>query len=322
VGEFQAGGGASVNRSLGLRIYCFVVARRRWKAYIMSIFSSPPAGLPLPRWLRTVAFAVTIGGLGGCHDTGDITGSIGSSNQALPTSDADLRTYADDWGKRYDANPGEKVVSMNYAKALRALTRYAQAAAVMQAAAVKLPKDMEVLGAYGKALADAGQLQQANEVLSRAYTAEEPNWSDMSVQGSIADQLGDHAKAQDLYHNALKIAPGEPNVLSNLGLSYALTKQLPLAEQVLRQAADNPRADSRVRDNLALVLSLQGKFAEAEQIERRDRSPEAAAVNVAAIRQMIAQSNSWRDIQSLEAKKRGAKPAPGNPPLAADHPAS
>jgi Flp pilus assembly protein TadD len=112
--------------------------------------------------------------------------------------------------------------------------------------------------------------------------------------------------------------------LSNLGLSYALTKQLPLAEQVLRQAVENPRADSRVRDNLALVLSLQGKFAEAQKVEQQDRSAQAAAANVASIRQMIAQSNSWRDIQALDSKKHPAKPAPAAPsipPVVANEPA-
>jgi Flp pilus assembly protein TadD len=295
----------------------------------MSIFSSPPPDGFARRGLRKAALVVLIGALGalgGCHDNGDVTGSIGAVNQSLPSADADLRAYAEEWGKRYDADPGEKIASINYAKALRALTRYAQAAAVMQAAAVKSPKDMEVLGAFGKALADAGQLHQASDVLSRSYTAEEPNWSSMSVQGSIADQLGDHAGAQQLYRDALKIAPGEPNVLSNLGLSYALTKQLPLAEQVLRQAADSPRADQRVRDNLALVLSLEGKFGDAQQIEQRDRPAETAAANVAAIRQMIAQSNSWRDIQTLDAKKRGAKPianktTPDNAPMVITRPA-
>jgi Flp pilus assembly protein TadD len=297
----------------------------------MSIFSATGIGrISSGRWVRGAAFALLAGALaplGGCRDMGDVTGSIGGSNsQALPTSDEDLRAYADTWGKRYDANPGDKVASINYSKALRALTRFPQAAAVMQAAAVKLPNDMEVLGAYGKALADAGQLQQAADVLSRSYTQERPNWSNMSVQGSVADQLGDHTQAQEYYRSALKIAPGEPNVLSNLGLSYALTKQLPLAEQVLRQAVENPRADARVRDNLALVLSLQGKFSEAEQVERQDRSAEAATANVAAIRQMIAQSNSWRDIQTLEAKKKGAKPAsnkatPDKAPLVINHPA-
>jgi Flp pilus assembly protein TadD len=271
-----------------------------------------------------VVFATILGAVGGCDVSGDITGSIDSKSAPSPAAQDNLRADADELGKRYDANPGEKVVSISYAKALRALTRYTQAAAVMESAAVKAPSDMEILSAYGKALADAGQLQQAADVLSRSYTSERPNWSSMSVQGSIADQLGDHAKAQDYYRGALKIAPGEPAVLSNLGLSYALTKQLGPAEQALREAAASARADIRVRDNLALVLSLEGKFAEAEQISRRDRSPQAAAANVTSIRQMIAQSNSWRDIQALDARKRSTKPGPtaANAPVGVARPAS
>ena len=56
------------------------------------------------------------------------------------------------------------------------------------------------------------------------------------------------------------------------------------------------------------MLSLEGKFQEAQAIEQRDMSPEAAAANVTAIRQMIAQNNSWREIETMDAKKRGVKP--------------
>jgi Flp pilus assembly protein TadD len=256
---------------------------------------------------RRATLAFLIGALiplGGCRSSDDITGSISAPSSALPTSDEALRAYADDWGHRYDSDPGGKAVSINYARALRALGRYSQAVAVMQSAAVKAPKDMEVLGAYGKALADAGELQQAADVLSRSYTPEQPNWSSMSTQGSVADQLGDHAQAQKFYHDALQLAPNRPEILSNLGLSYALDKKLPEAEQTLREAAAQPTADRRVRDNLALVLALEGKFAEAQQVNERDMSPEAAAANVAAVRQMIAQSNSWREIQAADMKKR------------------
>jgi len=224
------------------------------------------------------------------------------------------RAYAADWGRRYDASPGEKVASINYARALRALTRYDEAAAVMQAAAVKAPHDFEALGAYGKALADDGQFEQSKEVLARAYTPERPDWTIMSVQGSVADRLGDHEGAQKFYTDALKIAPGEPSVLSNLGLSYALTKRLPEAEQALREASASPIADARVRQNLALILSLEGKFAEAEQISRRDMTAEAAAANVAAIKQMIAQNDSWRDLQTGAKAKRAMLAAPALAP--------
>src|SRR5271154_6505183 len=132
----------------------------------------------------------------------------------------------------------------------------------------------------------------------------------MSVQGSVADRLHDHVAAQQFYRDALKIAPGEPSVLSNLGLSYALTKQLPEAEEALRTASESPRADARVRNNLALILALEGKFDDAEQVSRKDMSAQAASANVLAIRQMIAQSDSWRDLQTGAKIKRPAASSP------------
>jgi Flp pilus assembly protein TadD len=227
----------------------------------------------------------------------DLTGSI-SRNDVPPNDPAGLRRFTESWGKRYEANPNDKQVILAYARGLRAEGKVTQAVAVLQQAAMRSPNDLEILGAYGKALADAGRLEEAAGVLRQAHTAERPNWSIYSAQGSVADQLGDHYGAQAFYVEALKLAPGEPSVLSNLGLSYALNKELGKAEDMLRQAAKHPRADARVRQNLALILSLQGKFAEAETAASRDLSAEEAAANVVAIRQMISQSNAWREIQN------------------------
>jgi Flp pilus assembly protein TadD len=274
-----------------------------------SLFASPRLGA-----VALAALLLCAAPLAGCHDIGDVSGSIASIAQPLPSDDAGLRTYTEDWGKRYDASPGAKIASINYARGLRALTRYSEAAAVMQSAAVKAPQDFEVLGAYGKALADSGQFEQAKEVLARSYTAERPDWTIMSVQGSVADRLGDHQGAQKFYSDALKIAPDEPSVLSNLGLSYALAKDLPDAETALRQASASPRADARMRQNLALILALEGKFAEAETISRQDMSAQAASDNVTAIKQMIAQNDSWRDLQTGAVKP---KSSPKHPRLAA-----
>ena len=246
--------------------------------------------------------------LAGCHDFGDVTGSIPNST-AMPTNEARLRAYADELGKRYDANPGEKTVSIEYARALRALTRYSEAVAVIQTAAIKAPKDFDVLGEYGKALADAGQLTQAKDVLSHAYTPDNPRWDVMSVQGTVADRLGDHPTAMQFYRDALKIAPGEPSVLTNMGLSLALAKHLPEAEQALRQAVASPKADARMRGDLALVLALEGKFGEAETVGRTDLSPAAAHANVEAIRRMIAENDSWRELRKPAKTARPKSPA-------------
>ena len=126
-----------------------------------------------------------------------------------------------------------------------------------------------MLGAYGRALADVGNYEQALEVLNRAHTPDQPDWRILSAQGAVLDQMGRHDEAQRYYASALKIMPDEPSVLSNLGLSYALSKDLPQAEATLRRAAAQPGAEPRVRQNLALVVGLQGRFAEAETIAAR-----------------------------------------------------
>jgi len=256
-----------------------------------------------------VAAVTAVGAtLAGCHDFGDVTGTIPVS-RSMPTDEARMRAYADDCRGRYERNPGEKAASIEYARILRALTRYNEAVAVMETAAVKSLKDEDVLGEYGKALADAGQLTQAKDVLTRAYTPDNPRWDVMSVQGAVADRLGDHASAMQFYRDALKIAPGEPSVLTNMGLSYALAKKLPEAEQTLRQAVASPKADARMRGDLALVLALEGKDAEAEEVSRTDLPPEAARANVQTIRAMIADNGSLRDLR----KRPGGKPAASAP---------
>jgi Flp pilus assembly protein TadD len=96
-----------------------------------------------------------------------------------------------------------------------------------------------------------------------------------------------------------------------MGLSLALAKRLPEAEDALRQAVASPKADARVRADLALVLALEGKFSDAETVGRADLPPDAARADVEAIRQMIAQNDSLRDLRkpAKRAKPKAAKTA-------------
>jgi len=248
------------------------------------------------RMIAVAALAAAAADLCGCRDFGDVTSSIPAA-PAAGAGAAELRAYAENCRRRYEANPGEKSASIDYARALRALTRYGEAVAVMQTAAVKYPKDEDILGEYGKALADAGELSQAKDVLTRAYTPDNPKWDVMSVQGAVADRLDDHAAAMQFYRDALKIAPGEPSILTNMGLSFALARRLPDAERSLREAVASPKADERMRGDLALVLALEGKYGEAEKVSLADLSPEAAHANVEVIRRMIAGNSAWRDLR-------------------------
>jgi Flp pilus assembly protein TadD len=254
------------------------------------------------RLLASAALAGVLAlSVAGCKTTrsSETTGSI-----AAPRSDGQWRSESQAWGERYRSNPRDVDAAIRYARSLRALDQRSQAAAVLEQAVIHNPKNTALLGAYGRALADVGNNQQAMEVLSRAHTPDQPDWRILSVQGAVLDQMGRHDDARRYYSAALKIVPGEPSVLSNLGLSYALSKNLPQAETTLRRAAaGGNRADPRVRQNLALVVGLQGRFEEAEGLARADLPSEEAAANVAYLRQMIAQQADPKKTVRADARR-------------------
>ncbi|WP_213773390.1 tetratricopeptide repeat protein [Bradyrhizobium sp. dw_78] len=243
------------------------------------------------RYLTSAAVAaVFAAGLGGCQTMSDITGSLTSKAD----TDSDPRRMTEMAGERYRANPKDADAALAYGQALRTSGQRSQAAAVLEQATIAHPGNKPLLAAYGRALADNGNFQAAFDVLSRAHTPDNPDWRILSVQGTVLDQLGRHDEARGYYISALRIVPDEPSVLSNLGLSYMLSRDLPKAEETLRQAYASGKADSRVRQNLALVVGLQGRFAEAEGIAKADLPPDEAAANVAYLKQMLSHKDAPR----------------------------
>lgn len=214
-----------------------------------------------------------------------------SLTYAKPGSSAAMRAVSS-WGSKYEKDNKDRATILGYANALQQNEQIEQAMAVLRAAVISHPNDREIASAYGKVLAMNGRFDEALNVLQRSQTPQMPDWKLMSAQAAIYDQMGNHERARGLYHQALKIAPNDPTLLNNLGLSYLLSNQLPEAEYTLRKAAALPGADSRVRQNLALALGIQGKFAEAEQVARSELDPKQAEANIAYLRDMIAQSRS------------------------------
>lgn len=250
--------------------------------------------------------AVLISGLlAGCASphkeltTGSIptaSASGSASLNAAAMNAGQLNAAAQSLGKAYEKNPKDRTVGLNYANVLRMTGRNDQALAVMQQVAIQYPADREVLAAYGKSQAAAGQLDQALVTVGRAQTPDRPDWKLKSAEGAILDQLGRSPEARQRYREALDIQPNEPSVLSNLGMSYLLSKDLKTAETYLRKATEQPGADSGVRQNLALAIGLQGRFPEAEAIARQELSPQQAEANVAYLRSILSQQNAWQKL--------------------------
>ncbi len=238
-----------------------------------------------------VALAASLGACANKPKDGDITGSI---RNPFVTADTNPRSEIERLGEAYKNKPADAGVAIAYAQALRRNEQTAQAVAVLEQATIKNPSHRALAGEYGRALAETGRLQQALEVLGRAHTPDQPDWRVLNAQGAIHDQLGNYKAARRLYQAALKIAPEESAVLSNLGLSYILSKELKLAEATLRRAVQKPGAEKRARQNLALSLALQGKFEEAEKIAAGDLPAEEASANIAALRELIKEQQQPR----------------------------
>src|SRR3954462_3104646 len=253
----------------------------------------------LARLLASAAVsAIVAAGLGGCQTMADVTGSVGPPKPEA-AADTDPRRAAEIYGERYRANPKDADAALRYGQALRATGQRAQAVAVLEQATIAHPGNKPLLAGYGRALADNGNFKQAFDVLARAHSPDNPDWRILSVQGTALDQLGRHDEARRYYASALRIVPEEPSVLSNLGLSYVLSKDLPKAEETLRRAYASGKADARVRQNLGLVVGLQGRFAEAETIVKADLPAEEAAANVAYLKEMLSRKNTSRGTESI-----------------------
>jgi Flp pilus assembly protein TadD len=244
--------------------------------------------------------------LSSCAKDTQTTGSVTAGAQefsfaqlTMPELNEAVRRH----GERYQNDATDKQTGLAYGTLLRMTGRDEQALAVMRKLVIHHPDDNEILAAYAKALAATGNLPEALDALRRAQKPEQPDWRLLSAQGAILDQLDKSAEARRYYRRALEIIPEEPSVLSNLGMSYLLTNDLSAAESYLRKAIAQPGADSLVRQNLALVVGLQGRFSEAERIAAAELPPAEAKANIAYLRDLLAQQNAWSQLEDIDSQK-------------------
>ncbi|MFT6659799.1 tetratricopeptide repeat protein [Maritalea sp.] len=200
---------------------------------------------------------------------------------------------AQDFAQKYQNNPRDIRTTIYYAAALRAVGQPGQAVSVLERARTEFPRDRDVALAFAKALASNGQFNQALNIIDAAIRVEAPHWNTLSVKGAILDQMGRNTEARALYQQAMLSAPNEAGLQANMGLSFAMTGDLPQAEIYLKRATSLPGATGRIRQNLALVIGLQGRFDEARAIYAAELEPEAVESNMAYIRALLTQQNKW-----------------------------
>jgi Flp pilus assembly protein TadD len=176
---------------------------------------------------------------------------------------------------------------------LRAAGQPEQAVSVLEGGLAVHRDDLDIKIAYAKALTAAGRFTQALNVADDAIDPASPDWNALLVKGAILDQNGKNAEARAIYTQALLVAPNEASLEANMGLSFAMTNDLPQAEQHLRKAVTMRGATSQVRQNLALVIGLQGRFDESKAMFAKDLPPDQVEANMSYIRALLTQQNRW-----------------------------
>lgn len=210
----------------------------------------------------------------------------------------DMLTQMAFWAGEYQTFPNDLEAAQRFAEALRQGGRYDRAAQIAGEAVSRFPEDRTLLNTYALAQIADGHPHEALRPLALIAQAEPQNWRARLALGAALDQLTRYTEARQAYQEALAVSPANARVLTNLGVSHILAGEPADAEPILREAAAAQDAPPEARENLAIALALQGKFDEAEQIERVDLPPAQAAQNMQYLRGLLSDPRSWRDLRS------------------------
>jgi len=205
--------------------------------------------------------------------------------QEGPANDPEKAT--DYWGKKFAKNPRDLKSALNYARNLKAMGQKRRAIIVLQQAAIFHGQNKELAGEYGRLALEFDQLSVAKRLLAAADNPTKPDWKVISARGTVLAKEGKYGDAIPFFERALSLAHNHPSLVNNLALAHAMSGEAERAEGMLRQASIANPASPKIRQNLALVLSLQGRYDEAKQIASQDLSPEKAAKNTETLRRIV-----------------------------------
>jgi len=177
------------------------------------------------------------------------------------------------WSREYELNPGDLESAIKLSAAVRKLGNPQRAIEIAQTTRALYPRDPYLTAEFAAGLIAAERAQEAMQPLDEALRTA-PGYARLwSLKGAALDQQENYDLARKHYAKAMQITPHDPNIMANVGLSYALSGDPVTAEGWLRRAVAVPGASQSVRQNLALILQLQGKTEEAKRYAGRSGKP-------------------------------------------------
>jgi Flp pilus assembly protein TadD len=169
-----------------------------------------------------------------------------------------------------NADPKATAPLIGLGEALAAGGANRQSADAFRRALALDPTNSRALRGLGNALIAQDQADLAIDEFEKALAADPRDYRAYSGLGVAYDSLAEHTKAQEYYYAGLEVAPDDPVLRNNLGLSLAFAGHYKGAIEILRPLALRPGATARDRQNLALVYGLSGDMARAKKFSRLD----------------------------------------------------
>lgn len=208
------------------------------------------------------------------------------TDKAAEAGKTDLEKATEYWGKEFAKKSRDLNTGLSYARNLKAMGRKQEAFGVLQQLALFHGQNRDLASEYGRLALDLGQVQIAANVLQMADDPSAPDWRVISARGTVLAKQGKYSEAIPFYERALQASPNQRSVMNNLALAYTMNGEAQKAEGILRQA-DPDGSDPKIKSNLALVMSLQGRHDEAKQMAANGPSPGRTSDDVDTLRQIV-----------------------------------
>jgi Flp pilus assembly protein TadD len=289
----------------------------------MAARAAPEPVLMLSRAGIVAAIAASLL-LGACSQfVGDVSpAALVTGSKPAPAADADaqrppqteLEKATDYWAKEYAKDPRNLDNVLSYAKNLKAMGQKSQALAILQNASLYHANDKRLASEYGRVALDLDQVSLAKQLLAVADDPVAPDWRVILARGTVLAKEGRYKEAVEFYERARALAPDHPSVLNNLALAYTMSGEPARAEGLLRTAAAAEGANAKVRQNLALVLGLQGKYDEATKVASTDLAQESARANADLLRKIVKAEPKAMPAETVETSPTEVVEAPAGEP--------
>jgi len=263
--------------------------------------------------------------LGACSMSPDMLPSIAMkpSKQDIETADAsspaspqsELQRATQYWGEEFAKKPTELKPALNFARDLKAMGEKQKALGVLQQASAFHGNDPELAGEYGRLALEFDQVGVANQLLTAADDPARPDWRVISARGTVMAKQGRYSEAIPFYERALALSADNPSVMNNLAMAYAGMGDPQKAEGLLRQAMEKTGATPQVRENLALVLGLQGRYDESRSIAMSVVGSDTASANANYLKQLV-KLDARSEMPDARSFSAGTSVARAEPPAA------